>query len=151
MNAMTQTFVTAETDPNGISANTPGAKLDAGKPRLSLVLGGFPRALVEVAKVGTYGAKKYTDNGWQSVPGGFERYTDAMQRHQLAEWRGEKFDRDTLLDHAAHLAWNALARLELMLRAEEAEMEEIQRRIDKAGLPEPGLPAPEGWDDLSNT
>jgi hypothetical protein len=110
-----------ESDPNGLDAHSPGAKLDAGKPRLSLVLGGFPRALTEVAKVGTYGAKKYTDNGWQTVSNGFERYTDAMQRHQMAEWKGEENDRDTDLKHAAHLAWNALARLELLLRAEEVQ------------------------------
>lgn len=116
---MNQIFKTAELDPTGKSAHEPGAKLDAGKPRLSLVLGGFPRALVEVAKVGTYGAVKYTEDGWMSVPDGVKRYTDAMLRHQFAEWVGEANDKDTGLAHAAHLAWNALARLELMLREQE--------------------------------
>ena len=106
-----------EQDPNGLDQHTKGAKLDMGKPRVSLVLGGFARALTEVAKVGTYGAKKYTDNGWMEVPNGVERYTDALLRHQLAELTGEENDQDTELSHAAHLAWNALARLDLMLRA----------------------------------
>ena len=53
-----------EADPNGKRPNEAGAKLDAGKNRLGLVLCGFARALQEVGKVGTYGATKYTDNGW---------------------------------------------------------------------------------------
>jgi hypothetical protein len=95
--------------------HAPGVKLDHGKPRAGLVLGGFARALTAVSDVGTFGAKKYTPHGWRSVPHGFERYTDAMVRHQLAEAVGEQFDAESGLSHAAHAAWNALARLELML------------------------------------
>lgn len=105
----------AEHDPTGRSAHEPGAKLDAGKPRPALVLGGFARALSAVTEVGTYGAQKYTDNGWRTVPDGVERYSEAMLRHWLSEAKGEQRDLDTKLLHAAHLAWNALARLELML------------------------------------
>jgi hypothetical protein len=106
----------AERDPSGISLNTPGAKADAGKVRPALVLGGFARALLEVSKVGTYGAVKYTDNGWQAVPDGERRYDDANLRHWLNEKAGQTKDTDTALLHAAHAAWNALARLDLMLR-----------------------------------
>ena len=52
-----------ESDPTGRQPNDAGAKLDAGKNRLGLVLVGFSSALQEVGKVGTYGAKKYSDNG----------------------------------------------------------------------------------------
>lgn len=107
-----------EQDPHGISAHEPGAKLDAGKTRVGLVLGGFSRALSAVCEVGTYGAQKYTPSGWRSVPDGVERYTDAMGRHLLMEPR-ETVDPDSGLSHAAHVAWNALARLELMIREEE--------------------------------
>lgn len=106
-------------DPNGIDQHAPGAKLDGGKCRPALVIGGFPRALTAVAEVSTYGAKKYSDGGWQTVPNGAARYTDAMYRHLLAEARGEVCDGESGLQHAAHAAWNALARLELMLRAAE--------------------------------
>lgn len=105
-----------EADPHGKDAHEPGAKLDHGKPRAALVLRGFARALMEVAKVGTYGAQKYTDNGWMEVPGGIERYDDAKMRHWFYEAMGEAADTETELIHAAHEAWNALARLELMLR-----------------------------------
>ncbi|MEY8688401.1 MAG: dATP/dGTP diphosphohydrolase domain-containing protein [Leptothrix sp. (in: b-proteobacteria)] len=106
-----------EKDPSGLDPHTPGAKLDAGKQRPGLVLGAFAHALQAVTAVGTYGAKKYSPNGWLHVDSGLERYTDAMLRHQLAELGGEKYDPDTGIAHAAHAAWNSLARLELMMRA----------------------------------
>lgn len=108
-----------EFDPNGRLAHEPGAKLDAGKVRAGLVVMGFSRALLEVGKVGTHGALKYSANGWQQVPDGTARYTDAMYRHLLSEGCGEDRDQDTGLLHAAHAAWNALARLDLMLRMAE--------------------------------
>lgn len=107
-----------EKDPNGIAQHTPGAKLDAGKTRLGLVLGDFARALEAVGRVGTYGANKYTDHGWLSVPKGSERYVDALYRHYLRYATGEASDKDTGLSHLAHAAWNALAVLELHLREE---------------------------------
>ena len=109
-------FAAIESDPNGKHPNDAGAKLDAGKNRLGLVLFGFARALQEVGKVGTYGANKYTDNGWMEVQDGERRYTDAMLRHLLREATGEELDPDTKLLHAAHAEWNALARLDLALR-----------------------------------
>lgn len=106
-----------ETDPLGKAAGEAGAKLDAGKPRPGLVFGGFSLALDAVCKVGTDGAVKYSDDGWLQVPDGIARYTDAMLRHQLSEGRGETHD-GSGSRHAAHVVWNALARLELMLRRE---------------------------------
>lgn len=111
--------IAKETDPSGKSPHEAGAKLDAGKRRDGLVLLGFSRALAAVSAVGSYGANKYTDNGWMSVPNGQARYTDAMLRHLLSEASGELTDKDTGLLHAAHGAWNALARLDLMIRDSE--------------------------------
>jgi hypothetical protein len=118
--ATPKTTIWSERDPNGLDPHAPGAKLDAGKTRPSLIITQMSRALMEVAKVGTYGANKYTDGGWQSVENGVARYTDAMDRHRLKE-NIEECDEDTALLHAAHLAWNALARLELMLREQESK------------------------------
>lgn len=109
-----------ERDPAGTNPHDPGAKLDAGKPCASRgVIGYFPRAIEAVATVSTFGASKYTWGGWRKVPDGVARYSDAMVRHQLKESKGEVLDGDSGLSHAAHLAWNALARLELMLIEEE--------------------------------
>ena len=103
-----------EKDPNGISQHAPGAKLDDGK-LLAGILQQFSLALTAVLEVATFGAKKYSRGGWQHVPNGFERYSDAMMRHYLKE-TVEPVDEDSGLSHEAHLAWNALARLELKLR-----------------------------------
>ncbi len=104
-----------ETDPHGYDPHTPGAKLDGGKVRVDLILDDMALALLEIAKVATYGAQKYTEGGWLHVPNGHQRYTAAMDRHRLAE-AIEPYDPDSQLLHAAHLAWNALARLTLILR-----------------------------------
>jgi hypothetical protein len=104
-------------DPNGIPQHAPGAKLDSGKPMGGLLVD-FGRALLAVAEVGTYGAYKYTRGGWQHVPDGINRYTDALFRHLLLEQR-ELYDQESELLHAAHSAWNALSRLELILRERE--------------------------------
>ena len=110
---------TEEVDPNGKDAHEAGSKLDAGKPDCSL-LGFFGKALLEVSKVGTIGAKKYSRGGWQHVDSGFDRYTAAMLRHNLAEGYDER-DEDTGMYHCAQVAWNALARLELFLREKDNE------------------------------
>lgn len=108
-----------EKDPNGKSQHEAGSKLDEGKV-LAGVLADFGLALTAVAEVGTFGANKYTRGGWQSVPKGIERYTDATWRHLLKE-RYHADDDDSGLLHAAHMAWNSLARLELLLREKKNE------------------------------
>ena len=113
------THVAAETDPRGIKGGDPGAKFDAGKVRPSLIINDMPLALLAVAEVGTYGANKYSDGGWQEVDDGIRRYTDAMDRHRIKEGIS-LYDYDSGLMHAAQVAWNALARLELMLREQDS-------------------------------
>lgn len=108
-----------EEAPDGILQHDSGAKLDAGKNRLDLVLGAFARALMAVGEVGTFGANKYSDNGWKEVENGRQRYTDAMLRHYFKDAKGEDVDPDSNLLHDTHLAWNALARLELRLKEKE--------------------------------
>lgn len=107
-----------EIDPQGLKAGDSGAKFDAGKVRPSLILNDMPRAMLAVAEIGTYGARKYSEGGWKYVDDGIARYTDAMDRHRLKEGL-ESHDPDSELLHAAHLAWNALARLELILKEQE--------------------------------
>ena len=105
-----------ERDPQGLSQHAPGAKLDAGKTLPALVLLDFAHALNAVAEVGTAGAIKYSESGWLQVKDGEKRYENAMMRHFLKKGMGESVDLDSGQLHQAHLAWNALATLELMLR-----------------------------------
>jgi hypothetical protein len=96
--------------------STYGVKDDGQKsPIFQGVLDIFPRALEAVADVSAFGAKKYSWDNWKFVKDGQNRYTNAMIRHLNKESRGEIFDKETNLYHAASVAWNALARLELIL------------------------------------
>lgn len=114
-----------EHDPLGKSAKEPGSKLDAGKaPIYQGVLEYFPRAISAVALLSLYGANKYSWKGWEAVPDGFNRYSDALARHMTKEGIEGPVDLDAKNDpkfpaeilHATQVAWNALARLELYLR-----------------------------------
>lgn len=107
-----------------------GVKHDQGKPALRLVLQSMPRAILAIGEVASYGAAKYTEDGWETVPNGLKRYTDAMFRHLVSEGIEDK-DAESGLLHAAHAAWNALARLELMLRDAKTELE---LELDFSGL-----------------
>lgn len=102
-----------------------GVKLDTNKPDVDLVFRGFPRALLAVAEVATFGAKKYTPDGWREVENAERRYSSAMDRHRLHGAIEECCEESNLL-HDAHIAWNALARLELKLdRLEKEKGQEI--------------------------
>lgn len=98
----------------------PGMKYDEGKPNLSLVFGGFNKALLDVGYIGTFGARKYTPNGWKDVENLYERYSSALLRHMFAAMSPrvkDIYDNETGRLHLAHVAWNALALTEHMLKA----------------------------------
>jgi len=99
-----------------IDPHAPGAKLDQGKPWVDAIWSGFPRAQLAVAEVGTFGAKKYSLNGWQSVDDALRRYADAGARHRLLRQMGETHDPESGLPHIYHEAWNMMAVLELTIR-----------------------------------
>jgi len=105
-----------EKDPHGLDSDTPGAKLDDGKPELvKYFISIFPNAMEEVARVSKFGADKYVYGGWMHVQDGQERYDEALVRHITKRAKGEFYDEDSGLGHDTHEAWNALAKLELRL------------------------------------
>jgi hypothetical protein len=75
-----------------------GVKHDNGKPMMSLLP---PEALEEIAKVFTFGSKKYNAHNWR---GGFNysRVLDAVMRHINAFNAGQDNDIETGLSHLAH-------------------------------------------------
>jgi hypothetical protein len=90
-------------------------KYDQGKPMVGLVKEDFPLAIMEVGKVAAYGIQKYNKRGsWKEVENGFNRYKDALGRHDLQS-QYEDYDEESGLLHLAHLAWNALALLQFKL------------------------------------
>jgi hypothetical protein len=101
-----------------------GVKFDNNKIQMELL----PlRELREVARVLTYGAKKYAPDNWKKVPNAKERYTGALLRH-LTEYReGNTFDHETCPDplrHIAQVACNALFLLYFELQDEITQVKE---------------------------
>lgn len=76
-----------------------GMKFDADKPLVDLI---DADALEELAKVLTFGAKKYAPHNWRKGIS-YRRLIAAAFRHLLAIMRGEDRDLETGLPHAAHL------------------------------------------------
>lgn len=69
------------------------------KPRYDLIP---VETLEDVAKVLTFGAKKYDDDNWRLVENADKRYYSALMRHVEAWRRGEQLDSETNLPHLAH-------------------------------------------------
>lgn len=92
-----------------------GLKLDNGKPEVGDFIKDFGISLLEVSKIWAFGAKKYARANWKLVDNAEKRYTDAMIRHFIAEETNE-FDDESKMLHAAHVAWNALARLFFIIK-----------------------------------
>jgi hypothetical protein len=78
--------------------NAGGLKFDGDKPRMDLL---DPEALDELAKVLTFGAKKYCDENWRKGIS-YRRLLAAALRHVFAFMRGEDNDPETGLSHMAH-------------------------------------------------
>jgi hypothetical protein len=76
-----------------------GLKYDQDKPRMELL---DPLALEGLAKVLTFGAKKYASHNWR---GGisYSRLIGALLRHTFAIVRGEYTDAESGLPHVDHL------------------------------------------------
>lgn len=83
---------------------TTGCKLDTEKPRMDLI---DPYAEEQLAKVLTFGAKKYADHNWRKGIA-MSRLIAACHRHLNAINRGEDNDAETGLPHAAHIMCEAM-------------------------------------------
>ena len=90
-----------------------GIKYDTGKPRIYEMIEDFKEPLIEVSKVWAFGANKYTKHNWAYVDNAEDRYSNALLRHML---EGDAKDSESEILHAAHVAWNALARLYFIIQ-----------------------------------
>ena len=101
-----------------------GRKYDNGKPMAGTLTDVFSRALMAVGACIEYGTHKYPNpKNWQLVDDGIKRYRDAMIRHLLKYNAGIDKDEETKLPHLAHMAWNALAILELYMQEHKDELD----------------------------
>jgi len=78
---------------------TKGLKYDDGKLRFDLLP---MKPVIEMVKVLTYGADKYSDENWRKVEPLRARYFAAALRHIIAWWEGEELDNESNLPHLAH-------------------------------------------------
>ncbi len=88
-----------------------GIKYDQEKPDFSLL---SSVALTEVAKVMTYGKRKYDSHNWRKGLNNSRLFAAAM-RHGFSWLGGEDLDPETGLSHLAHMACCAMMLLENML------------------------------------
>lgn len=89
-------FLKKELKPQGLRYNT-------GKNRLELV----PYdALLAMSEVLTFGASKYEDRNWEKGMNYSVAFSSLM-RHLIAFWNGEDKDKESGLDHMAHVLCNA--------------------------------------------
>ncbi len=98
--------------PHRIATEIGGLKFDSEKPRMDLL----PMdALMEIAKVLTFGAKKYGDKNWEKgIARG--RLRAAQMRHDAAVEMGQELDPESGYLHVAHKACDVLMELALKLR-----------------------------------
>jgi len=100
-------------------------------------IGRFPRAILVVADVSHEGCKKH------GVPDGDTTFTEiddaanvlreAQARHMLKEVIEGEYDPEWDFLHAAHAAWNAMARLETILieKEKEANLRELVSDLEQ--------------------
>ncbi len=100
-----------------------GIKHDSKKPKMNLLP---PKAIVEVAKVLTFGAQKYGAENWKELEDLQNRYLAGALRHIFAHMDGEQLDPETGLSHMAHALCCLLFKLEIEL--ENAKIEEEEPR-----------------------
>lgn len=103
-----------------ISKSQKGVKTNNLKPQMSLLFKQFPKALEAVVMCSQYGHEKYKETdedylNYTRVDGGSKTYADAGLRHRLEEGN----DLESRLPHQFHVAWNALAELELWIKENE--------------------------------
>ena len=101
---------------------TEGVKTNKNKPQLSILFTQFPEALKAIARCSEYGHLKYKETdadylNYQRVEEGSKAYADAGLRHRL--YRKRTTDIESGLPHAYHVAWNALAELQIWIMENE--------------------------------
>lgn len=98
-------------------------------------------SLEEVVRVFAFGASKYGKENYQKGEGlSLETYHQSMLRHLITSVKGESCDKESQLDHVAHLAANCLMYLWQKNKNERKfsdlmyEAEELLKRCEAAKL-----------------
>ena len=103
---------------------TEGKKYDAGKPRMDLL---DPYAIEQLAKVLTFGAKKYDPWNW-SKGIVYSRLIGAALRHLFEFMRGVDIDPESGLPHLSHAFCNIMFLLSMTKRHPELDDRESVKK-----------------------
>jgi Domain of unknown function (DUF5664) len=100
-----------------------GKKENNGKPQISVIFKQFPDAIKAIAECSQYGHNKYKETdtdflNFKRVYGGSKTYADAGLRHRIENG----LDLESKLPHQYHVAWNALAELQLWIEENKYEL-----------------------------
>jgi hypothetical protein len=106
-----------------------GKKFDSEKPKMYLLP---PKATVEVAKVLTFGAQKYSEENWRYLDNIQNRYSGGALRHIFSHLDGELQDPETNYSHLAHAICCLMFKLELELEdgSKKNKEKELRELID---------------------
>lgn len=104
-----------------------GKRYNLGKTRIDL---NPPHAVQKIAEVFTFGADKYGERNWE-MGMKWSNIIASLERHLNAIKRGEDFDKESGLLHAAHLGCNVMMLLEYYTTYPEGDDRAfpLQRRI----------------------
>jgi len=100
-----------------------GIKYDGEKPKMHLLP---PKALIEVAKVLTFGAQKYDEENWRKLDNLQSRYSSGALRHIFAHIDDEEIDPESGLSHLAHAVCCLLFKLEIELENGKSKEKELR-------------------------
>lgn len=105
-------------------------KYDKGKlPVGRMIVNQFPQALKGISLVSAFGDFKY-DTGigdsYIDIKNSKGRYKDACIRHFI---EGDGIDDEMLVSHKFAMAWNALASLEIFIKENNINVEELYKEV----------------------
>lgn len=104
-----KTKLCGELAKHAIKTRAEGIKYDSQKPEPTLVP---PNAIESVIKILTFGAQKYSRDGWKSLDDLHRRYLNACLRHLLEYQKGNPIDDESGMPHLAHAVCSLLFVLE---------------------------------------
>jgi hypothetical protein len=116
---------------------TAGVKYDIDKPKFSLMK---HDALLEMVKVLTFGAQKYSPDNWRKLDDARTRYFDAANRHMWQWFSNERYDSESGYHHLAH----AMASLMFIMQMDLEDADDRQLSFDFV-FDDPKPSEPHGW------
>lgn len=127
-----------------------GNRYNDGKLRYDFVA---PSLIEAVAKVGMAGAQKYAEDNWlKGMP--YRTSYQSIMRHLQSWWQGEDLDPETGLPHLWHLAWNAMALVEMERRLKGGDLRLSPLDIDNRPYlqvdPQVGIEQSTGFDSFDD-